>query len=319
MSGLQAAGGKSEDDSGALQKGLDAEFADLQLGDGFFQDFLGESAKVSDLSFSIDRLVHGLVSSPRFLRAFLRARVFAGTLSAGGGSCQITSTPTSSNASADESDASSSILYGSIPVGNKTPTVSGFCPDTHTLLDPSTCPAPLFYPGVTKRDLKFGGLLDRWREVVRSCIREQGLPPRDLRGLFVGISAIFYAAKACGCAEKILPKRAFLGFLEAELERLFEGTVPVGSGAEEDGEKSMALTGKELQLFSNLALVHTFVEVVLHDTAYIVTKRNWKYDAEAADATCMGAAGSEFVATWSFGFWLVAAGLDGGIAAEKTA
>ena len=48
-----------------------------------------------------------------FLRSFLRARVFVGTLAAGGGSCQVAFT--------GYGRTKHSVMYGSIPVGNRTP------------------------------------------------------------------------------------------------------------------------------------------------------------------------------------------------------
>ena len=40
---------------------------------------------------------------------------------------------------------------------------------------------------------------------------------RDIRGLFVSISAVFYAAKACKIANAILPKQEFLAALEKKI------------------------------------------------------------------------------------------------------
>jgi hypothetical protein len=74
-------------------------------------------------------------------------------------------------------------------------------------------------------------------------------------------------------------------------------------------------------------LVHTFVTEILHDSAYIVAKRNWdvvpksiymadrlgKLDTSDKDdeeisqmehEQALRKYGQEFVATWSLGFWL---------------
>ena len=217
------------------------------------------------------------------------------------------------------------------------------------------------------------GLLDSWREQVRQAIRAAGLPRADLRGLFVGISAIFYAADAAGCAEKILPKSVFLDFLEKKLQSLMvlsgdsstsadesaagrdhharRGTANGGAGtvsrrttsartgrqlwalalqrssreallaqkseflgravdpldhttrtaaAAKEGDSininvstdshtviqisiekgnlrfHSPLAQKDQRLFSNLVLVHTFLDEILHDHAFVVAKRNWE-------------------------------------------
>ena len=53
------------------------------------------------------------------------------------------------------------------------------------------------------------------------------------------------------------------------------------------------LPEEALKNFSNLVLVGTFVKEVLHDSAFLVCKRNWKVQNE-----------EPYVATWSLGFWL---------------
>lgn len=61
--------------------------------------------------------------------------------------------------------------------------------------------------------------------------------------------------------------------------------------------------------FSNLVLVHTFLEELLHPSAYIAAKRNWismgTVDEELPEAD-KKKDGCPMVATWSLGFWLQA-------------
>jgi hypothetical protein len=51
-----------------------------------------------------------------------------------------------------------------------------------------------------------------------------------------------------------------------------------GKGGKEGGKEGIEkkLDEKKLKQFANLVLVATFVEHVLHDTAFIVAKRNWQ-------------------------------------------
>jgi len=129
------------------------------------------------------------------------------------------------------------------------------------------------------------GSLDLWRQLIASCAEERGLPTQQ-RGLFVGISALFYAAKLAGCAGEVMPRDAFLLRLAKRRGELME-----------DGKGS----GRDL---ANLTLVMTIVEYVLHRTAIIVCKRMWRVGEPGAQ--------SDFVATWTLGMYLKHSGSMGG-------
>jgi hypothetical protein len=121
-------------------------------------------------------------------------------------------------------------------------------------------------------------LLEEWRDLVLCCADEVEVP-HSQRGLFVGISAFFYAAKLAGCEDQILEKSDFIDALESKIEELLE------SGG----------TGRDL---ANLTLVSALVGHVLHSKAKIVCKRNW---------LCSESERSEpmkVVATWTLGFFL---------------
>ncbi|CAK0870644.1 unnamed protein product [Prorocentrum cordatum] len=121
-------------------------------------------------------------------------------------------------------------------------------------------------------------LLEEWRDLVVCCAEEVDVP-RGQRGLFVGITAFFYAAKLAGCEDRILEKSEFLDALEAKKEELLE------SGG----------TGRDL---ANLTLVAALGDHVMHNKAKIVCKRTW---------LCSEPERSEpmkVVATWTLGFFL---------------
>jgi hypothetical protein len=121
-------------------------------------------------------------------------------------------------------------------------------------------------------------LLEEWRELVLCCAEEVDVP-RGQRGLFVGITAFFYAAKLAGCEDRILEKADFIDALEFKKEELLE------NGG----------TGRDL---ANLTLVAALVGHVLHSKAKIVCKRNWLC-SESERAEPM-----KVVATWTLGFFL---------------
>merc|ERR1719163_1413915 len=121
--------------------------------------------------------------------------------------------------------------------------------------------------------------------MIVACSEELELPSQ-CRGLFVGISAVFYAAKAAGCAGKILPRDVFLGKLHAKINELME----------KGGQ-----AGRDL---ANLTLVASLVEFILHRSALIVCKRNWKVGEGGAEP-------ADFVATWTLGMYLKHSGVMG--------
>merc|ERR1719454_205042 len=93
-------------------------------------------------------------------------------------------------------------------------------------------------------------LLDDWRMHIRREFEEcdeywpfklQG----NLRGVFVGISAVFHAAKKAGCEEKIMPKDAFLACLEAKRLQLLESPPELTKNGEYDH-----------RALANIVLVH---------------------------------------------------------------
>jgi hypothetical protein len=120
--------------------------------------------------------------------------------------------------------------------------------------------------------------LEEWKALVECCAEESELP-KSQRGLFVGITAIFYAAKLAGCDSHILGKQEFLAALDSKTQDL------LASGG----------SGRDL---ANLTLVAALVDHVLHHKAKIVCKRSWACPSPAGNSP------SDVVATWTLGMYL---------------
>lgn len=282
-----------------------------------------------------EKLVTILLQTPTFMRELACERIFAGTLSCGGGVSQV---------SCKGISGSAVVVTAEIPCGNRTPYAR-------------RGPPPLWPDKVSRSEAsRVAGRLNReqlldvekWRDDILEAIKGMnGGVPREVRGLLIGFSAVFYAAKACKCADRILPKRTFLEALEAkwteELGKIKEAAcefffadeveefgIGVGAGGGAPAEDlrpaelqlpSWTISEDSMKLVSNLVLVHTWVDWILHDGGFIACKRNWAVIPAAeryaqfddADAE-RGVNGEEqvqslrtsYVATWSFGFFLTA-------------
>jgi len=249
--------------------------------------------------------------SPHLMRALVKSRLFNGTLSAGGGSCQITVKPDQNDEQRRRRSPTSSRSsdHVSIQLGNKTP-MNG--------------DSPLFARDVPMSET----LLELWRGQIREEIRSMDLPPKmnkGLRGVYIGISAVYYAAKTAKCHERLLPKVEFLAHLDNCLKNMLESQTPP---VDCDGHQEHQLY--DHREFANLVLVHEIVSSVLAESAWVVCKREWKAQPAGlevagshGDAECVhrgpdlpskiGAASDmlpsplklpEYVATWSLGFYL---------------
>lgn len=123
--------------------------------------------------------------------------------------------------------------------------------------------------------------------------------PSNLRGIFVGISSMFYAARDAGITARLIQKKdclqAFTTALEAELRD--------PKGAKEDPKKLQL----HHQKVANLAMAHAFISRLLHDDAWLYFRRSWQ----------MGS--SSFIATWSLGVFLNGKRKDGNQATSQGA
>jgi len=291
------------------------EFSDLMDSeiDRVFMEAKFEQAALSSASspggnFADSSAISEVIrASPQLMRALVKTRLFNGTLSAGGGSCQITVKPdheervqnsNSRRASISQGQSQKQVMrtseFHSVKLGNKSPSTTG----------------TLGYAMWPSSEPMSQNLIDLWRGHINTVLDGMDFPPKlqgNLRGVYIGISSVFYAASAAGCAEALLPKAAFLGCLDRKLhEMLAKPPKP----AEKNGE----MVYNHLT-FSNLVLVHEVVKRVLAETAWIVAKRKWKAQPaslETMDGNPNGGQSvwggeeplPEYVATWSLGFFL---------------
>jgi len=208
---------------------------------------------------SVEQLRKHILKIPVVIRALTRHRFFCGTLSAGGGSCQLTFKSKTEHGVTD--------LHG-IPLGNNTPIVGNQAIKGEPPLWPEGQP------------VSTQGLME-WRQMIKTYLSDHKIP-RNLRGFFVGISAVFHASKRAGIDQQILPRDVFLAKMDATIKAL------PNTG-----------TKRDMRDLSNLILAVEWVRWILNDNAFICAKRNWEVDQEY-----MGGRKETFVATWSFGFWL---------------
>jgi len=289
------------------------EFQDLMDTD-VDHAFMEAKFKQAALQSSVDEnfadvtaLSEVMRSSPQLMRALVKSRLFHGTLSAGGGSCQITvkpdhhdrrhmedngiarATPRVESKTAFERSTSNSVLrsseFYSVKLGFKLPLIGEDA---------------LF----KKTEPMSSNLVEAWRTRIRKEIASMDLPHKlngNLRGVFIGISAVYYAAQLAGCAECLLPKASFLQQLGEKLDEL------LARPREPKESKGGGLVYDHRDV-SNLVLVSEIVGSVLAESAWIVCKRNWTaqsammevHDVEDKDGEPL----PKYVATWSLGFYL---------------
>jgi len=238
-------------------------------------------------TITVSEMLNCMLESEDLLQAVIRHRLFVGTLAGGPRSVQLT-------VAEPDPEKEGEVLLHSAKVGTRTPVLLGlFKPEAH----------------VTKE------MLLRWENLLLSIIenspaemeelkaqhyslRDNELHewPSALRGIFVGISGMFYAARDAGITERLITKQDCLAALAAALDSEL-GT----RGA--DNEKKLQ---SHQQKVANLAMAHALVGKILHDDAWLYFRRSWQ----------MGQ--SFFIATWSLGVFLNGKRKDGNQAGAFT-
>jgi len=179
------------------------------------------------------------VGKDTLLQAMVRRCTFSGTISAGGGSSQL------SLAGLERGGATQ--LY-SLPVGNRFPIINRMF----------SKPVE-----IDERSL--------WVERIRDGLRSSSFP-QGVTGLFVGISAMYYAAKAAGVANRIVAKQEVVLKLSDTLSKV-----------DVNDHRTVA----------NLTLVKEIISWTFDENkSCFLFKRNWR------------AGGTEHVAGWTLGWYV---------------
>eukprot|EP00747_Dinoflagellata_sp_TGD_P048649 gnl/TRDRNA2_/TRDRNA2_145733_c1_seq1.p1 gnl/TRDRNA2_/TRDRNA2_145733_c1~~gnl/TRDRNA2_/TRDRNA2_145733_c1_seq1.p1 ORF type:complete len:1161 (+),score=168.05 gnl/TRDRNA2_/TRDRNA2_145733_c1_seq1:236-3484(+) len=222
-------------------------------------------------------------SSSALMRALTREKLFAGSMSVGGGGCQITMRC--------RDDLKTSQVH-SMPLGNQTPNRIAGVPksddaiQTHDLADGRYAHTRRYFLKlVDEFHLRNGDSttwtrkrLVLWEELITNGLLERSMPMIQ-RGVFLGIGAVYHAAKEAKCADRLLHKDALVTMLRAKSEELLMAVHDM-----EDSSTMLSL--------ANVTLVRVIIEHTLHRSALIVCKRNWTVGE------------SSFVASWALGLFL---------------
>lgn len=235
------------------REGIRAEKATQALSNlGMAMSEIRQSVQKADVDSggTIDRdEFFGAVREDPLLQALVRRTSFCGTISAGGGSSQLSLCTSSSGTGTTQ-------LY-SMPIGNRVPQTTG-----------------MFSEAVTADEQAM------WVERIRAALHHEGFP-QGLTGLFVGISAFFYAAKTAGVEDRIVEKHEVVVALANSL-----------ANAKETDHKTIA----------NLILTKELISWAFDDDkSCFLFKRNWT------------ANGSTHVAGWTLGWYVTQFEGDAGV------
>jgi len=173
------------------------------------------------------------------LQAVVRRCCFCGTISAGGGSSQLTLTGCVRTGMAQ---------MFSMPIGNRVPVVQR-----------------MFSSPVTWEERC------DWVELIRDALRANQFPQR-VEGLYVGISAMYHAAKAAKITERIIPKQEAMKAIADALAKL---------------------DASDCRSIANLTLAQEIIRWVFDDErSCLLFKRDWCFD------------GNSYVAGWTLGWYV---------------
>lgn len=248
-------------------------------------------------SVTISEMMNYMLQSEALLQAVIRHRLFVGTLAGGTSSVQLT-------VADPDPELEGEVVLHVVKVGNRSPPSLGIFPraewvDRDHMLQWEQKLSTTFdggsddingeeeFPHARLRS----GRLDRASTITSTDVQsDESLEwPSGLRGIFVGISALFYAAQDAGITERLIQKKDTLIALslaiEEELAQVSEAVSPAG----DSGSRRLQL---HQQKVANLVMAHCLINRVLHDDAWLYFRRTW----------LMGT--SSFVATWSLGVFL---------------
>jgi len=260
---------------------------------------------------TLDNILEFLLQSEQLLQAVIQRRLFVGSIAGGTSTFQLTV-----RHPRDEKDVQ---LY-TAPIGNTSPLNDTF----------------LRQRRVTP------GQLHTWQSRVRDVLEEsQGPWPANRRGIFVGISSMYYAAKVAGIHERLISRKDALRALEAALNKELKpeddpfalplAVTHLGSqlscGSSNSKESPAELEDKgpkdfldekacrtHQQTVANIAITSAVIEHVLHNDAWLYFRREWRLPAvidsiegptsDDNPAALGGTPAQNVVATWSLGWFL---------------
>jgi len=173
------------------------------------------------------------------LQPLVRSCSFCGTISAGGGSCQLTL--------ASHSTKSVAQLY-SMPIGNRSPSNLAVFPSKGEIPEEKRV---------------------EWVMMIRGFLASS-FPSQRMHGFFVGISAVYHAAKAAGIADRFIK--------QPEAVQAFSTCIA-------------GLAPTDVRSISNLLLVREMIMGIFDEDSSFLFKRNWK----VGDCT--------YVAGWTLGLY----------------
>lgn len=220
-----------------------------------------ELADVDNSGFlTIEEITHFVCSETKLLQAVIRERLFVGTLSGGTNSLQLTMR---------DSKKAREVRLFPAKIGNHSPAALGIFENGKT---------------VSWKELS------AWRKRVTTTLEGES-PHNDkpwakgLRGIFIGISSMYYAAAGAGIAEQLITKQTALKALRTHLEK--------GMTVDVKPEE----VASHQQFVANMTMAIEAIDYTLHEDAWLYFRRTWKRGQET------------LVSTWSLG-WFLRGSLD---------
>eukprot|EP00930_Biecheleria_cincta_P055612 TRINITY_DN41923_c0_g1_i1.p1 TRINITY_DN41923_c0_g1~~TRINITY_DN41923_c0_g1_i1.p1 ORF type:complete len:1283 (+),score=205.77 TRINITY_DN41923_c0_g1_i1:231-4079(+) len=243
---------------------------------------------------TISEIMNYMLQSEALLQAVIRHRLFVGTLAGGTSSVQLT-------VADPDPELQGEVVLHVVKVGNRSPPNLGIFPhaewvDRNHMLrweqKLSTTFAGDSDDFLGEEEFSQARLGSRRNIGLTSTDEHSHEPiewPSELRGIFVGISALYYAAHDAGITERLIQKKdTLIALSHAIEEELAQGCAQV-SATGDTASRRLQLHQRKV---ANLVMAHCLINRVLHDDAWLYFRRTW----------LMG--NSSFVATWSLGVFL---------------
>lgn len=238
-------------------------------------------------TITVSEMLNCMLKSEDMLQAVIRHRLFVGTLAGGPRSVQLT-------VAEPDPDKEGEVLMHSAKVGTRSPVLWGLFHVQEEVTRELLLRWENFLVSVIENSPLSAELeeLDKAQQ-LGECLKENQFHewPSGLRGIFVGISSMFYAARDAGITARLIQKKDCLSAFSSALES--EIRDPRGAAGD---LKKLQL---HQQKVANLAMAHAFISRLLHDDAWLYFRRSWQ----------MGE--SSFIATWSLGVFLNGKRKDG--------